>query len=366
MCERGGEVAHQRGRAPAFGQSAFGRVVGGVQIHIGQRADQAVGPALGRQAGLFARHEFERAVRAKVQHRVGGVVVAQVAVKGALALLGGCLLAMRLPWQLRLWALPLLVPLLCWQAPRPAPGQFELLAPDIGQGNAVLVRTATHTLLYDAGPRFSRESDAGHRVLVPLLRALGERVDVLMLSHRDADHTGGAAAVLAQQPAAALMGSIEAEHVLQALRPATPCVAGQRWEWDGVALEVLHPTGAELEHRDHRDRLDRPVRPNTMSCVLRVASAAGMPGAQAVALLVGDIEAPQEQALLARAAPLKADVLLVPHHGSKTSSSGAFLDAVQPRTALVQSGYRNRFGHAGYQAKIVEKEHATLVTAKRG
>lgn len=255
---------------------------------------------------------------------------------GVLALLGGGLLAMRLPWQLRLWSVPLLVPLLCWQAPRPAPGQFELLAPDIGQGNAVLVRTATRTLLYDAGPRFSRESDAGHRVLVPLLRALGERVDVLMLSHRDADHTGGAAAVLAQQPGAALTGSIEAEHALQALRPATPCVAGQRWVWDGVAFEVLHPTGAEPDH---------PARPNTASCVLRVASAEGGPHAQAVALLVGDIEAAQEQALLARSNPVKADVLLVPHHGSKTSSSPAFLDAVQPRTALVQAGYRNRFGH---------------------
>ena len=255
---------------------------------------------------------------------------------GVLALLGGGLLAMRLPWQLRLWSVPLLVPLLCWQAPRPAPGQFELLAPDIGQGNAVLVRTATRTLLYDAGPRFSRESDAGHRVLVPLLRALGERVDVLMLSHRDADHTGGAAAVLAQQPGAALTGSIEAEHALQALRPATPCVAGQRWVWDGVAFEVLHPTGAEPDH---------PARPNTASCVLRVASEASGAHAQAVALLVGDIEAAQEQALLARSAPVKADVLLVPHHGSKTSSSPAFLDAVQPRTALVQAGYRNRFGH---------------------
>mgnify|MGYP002137770953 FL=1 len=255
---------------------------------------------------------------------------------GVLALLGGGLLAMRLPWQLRLWSVPLLVPLLCWQAPRPAPGQFELLAPDIGQGNAVLVRTATRTLLYDAGPRFSRESDAGHRVLVPLLRALGERVDVLMLSHRDADHTGGAAAVLAQQPGAALTGSIEAEHALQGLRPATPCLAGQRWVWDGVAFEVLHPTGAEPDH---------PARPNTASCVLRVASAEGGPHAQAVALLVGDIEAAQEQALLARSAPVKADVLLVPHHGSKTSSSPAFLDAVQPRTALVQAGYRNRFGH---------------------
>ncbi|WCT25376.1 DNA internalization-related competence protein ComEC/Rec2 [Acidovorax temperans] len=255
---------------------------------------------------------------------------------GVLALLGGCLLAMRLPWQLRLWSVPLLVPLLCWQAPRPAPGQVELLAPDIGQGNAVLVRTATRTLLYDAGPRFSRESDAGHRVLVPLLRALGERVDVLMLSHRDVDHTGGAAAVLAQQPGAALTGSIEAEHALQGLRPATPCLAGQRWVWDGVVFEVLHPTGAEP---------DKPARPNTASCVLRVASAEGGPHAQAVALLVGDIEAAQEQTLLARSAPVKADVLLVPHHGSKTSSSPAFLDAVQPRTALVQAGYRNRFGH---------------------
>jgi competence protein ComEC len=157
-----------------------------------------------------------------------------------------------------------------------------------------------------------------------------------MLSHRDADHTGGAAAVLAQQPGAALTGSIEAEHALQALRPATPCVAGQRWVWDGVAFEVLHPTGAEPDH---------PARPNTASCVLRVASAEGGPHAQAVALLVGDIEAAQEQALLARSAPVKADVLLVPHHGSKTSSSPAFLDAVQPRTALVQAGYRNRFGH---------------------
>lgn len=263
---------------------------------------------------------------------------------GALALLGGGLLAMRLPWQVRLWAVPLLIPLLCWQASRPAPGQFELLAPDIGQGNAVLVRTAQHTLLYDAGPRFSRESDAGHRVLVPLLRALGEQVDVLMLSHRDADHTGGAAAVLAQQPRAALTGSLEAEHALQALRASAPCVAGQHWVWDGVAFEVLHPADAAPPPQ---------ARANTLSCVLRVTSAAQLqaadtphgPARQAVALLVGDIEAPQEHALVARGAPLKADVLLVPHHGSKTSSSAVFLDAVQPRTALVQAGYRNRFGH---------------------
>jgi competence protein ComEC len=272
---------------------------------------------------------------------------------GAAALAGGVLLAMRLPWRLRLLALPLVLPVLWWQPGRPAPGQFELLAADIGQGNAVLVRTASHTLLYDAGPRFSLESDAGHRVLVPLLRALGERVDVLMLSHRDADHTGGAAAVLAQQPGARLTGSIEAGHELQALRPATPCLAGQRWEWDGVAFEVLHPAPGDS---------GAAVRANHISCVLRIVAA----GEQAaVALLAGDIETGQEQALVARGVPLKADVLLVPHHGSKTSSTGGFLDAVAPRTALVQASYRNRFGHpasevvARYQARgIVVVESA--------
>jgi competence protein ComEC len=264
---------------------------------------------------------------------------------GVLAVAGGVLLAARLPSRLRLTAVVLLWPALAWQPPRPAPGQFELLAADIGQGNAVLVRTATHTLLYDAGPRFSRESDAGHRVLVPLLRALGERVDVLMLSHRDADHTGGAAAVLAQQPQAALVGSIEAEHALQALRPASPCVAGQHWAWDGVEFEVLHPAAEAAASSG--------VRPNTLSCVLRIVAAEGAGTSASVALLVGDIEAAQEQALVARGAALKADLLLVPHHGSKTSSSAAFLDAVSPRTALVQAGYRNRFGHPA--ADIVQR-----------
>ena len=256
--------------------------------------------------------------------------------------LGGALLAMRLPWRLRLLAFVLLVPVVFWSPARPGVGEFELLAADIGQGNAVLVRTANHTLLYDAGPRFSRESDAGHRVLVPLLRALGERVDILVLSHRDADHTGGAEAVLRQQPQAMLTGSIETTHALQRVRPVTPCLAGQRWEWDGVAFDVLHPlAGADApELRDNRP--PREPRPNTLSCVLRIAAHGG---GGATALLVGDIETPQEQALLARNAPIKADLLLVPHHGSKTSSSRAFLEVVQPSTALVQAGYRNRFGH---------------------
>lgn len=252
--------------------------------------------------------------------------------------LGGLLMALRLPVGWRLLGVPLLLPVLWWPAARVAPGQFQLLAADIGQGNAVLVRTATHTLLYDTGPRYSNDSDAGQRVLVPLLRALGERVDVLMLSHRDADHIGGAPAVLAMQTDAQLLSSIEDQHALQLQRRATRCVAGQHWVWDAVTFEVLHPAASDYGEGG------RAPKSNAMSCVLRISS-----GAQ-TALLVGDIEAPQEARLVAQLAGpdgglLKADLLLVPHHGSKTSSSAAFLDAVQPRIALAQTGYRNRFNH---------------------
>jgi competence protein ComEC len=249
---------------------------------------------------------------------------------GAAGVLGGSLLVLPWSWRLRVLGLPLLLPVLLWRAPLPAPGQFELLAADIGQGNAVLVRTASHALLYDAGPRFSLESDAGHRVLVPLLQALHTRLDTLVLSHRDLDHVGGAPAVLAMQPQAELLSSIEAGNALQTLRPAKRCVAGQHWEWDGVQFDVLHPQAQDY---------DRTSKSNAMSCVLRISN-----GAQ-TALLVGDIEQPQEAALVEQGVDLHADVLLVPHHGSKTSSSAAFLDAVAPRIAIVQSGYRNRFGH---------------------
>ncbi|MDE2605606.1 MAG: DNA internalization-related competence protein ComEC/Rec2 [Burkholderiales bacterium] len=248
----------------------------------------------------------------------------------AAGLVGGVLLATRLPWSLRVAGVPLLLPVLLWQAPRPPPGEFELLAADVGQGNAVLVRTATHALVYDAGPALGSESDAGQRVLVPLLRALGERVDLVVLSHRDSDHTGGAGAVLRMQPQAQVLGSLEAGHPLQALRPIRRCSAGQRWQWDGVDFEVLHPAAADY---------DAPARPNAMSCVLRVGNA------RVRALLAGDIEGPQEALLALRPGGVRADWLLVPHHGSRTSSSDAFLDAVRPALGVVQAGYRNRFGH---------------------
>ena len=244
-----------------------------------------------------------------------------------LALMGAVALVLRGPWAWRLMGVPLLLPALWWQPPRPAQGQFELLAADVGQGNAVLVRTAGHSLLYDAGPRYSPENDAGHRVLVPMLAQRDEQLDVLMLSHRDSDHTGGAQAVLAMQPQARLWSSLEAQHPLNRWPQAQRCASGQRWVWDGVVFEVLHPLSEATD-----------VKPNALSCVLRIAGEGGS------ALLAGDIEATQEAQLLARGlAPV--DLLLVPHHGSKTSSSAAFLETLQPRLALVQAGYRNRFGH---------------------
>lgn len=278
-------------------------------------------------------------------------IVSQAAIPlwtAAAAVAGGLLLVMRLPWHWRVLGLPLLLPVFLWQPLRPAQGDFELLAADVGQGNAVLVRTASHSLLYDAGPRFSRESDAGHRVLVPLLRALGERLDLVMLSHRDADHVGGAAAVLALQPQARLSSSLEPEHELQARVPvqrSDRCAAGQRWQWDGVDFELLHPQAADYPLTAADPQTGKATKPNALSCVLRISAPARGGQPAAAALLVGDIELAQERALLNRGAALQADVLLMPHHGSKTSSSPEFLAAVQPRLAVAQAGYRNRFGH---------------------
>ncbi len=264
---------------------------------------------------------------------------------GAAGVLGGLVLVLPWPWALRLLGLPLLLPTLLWRAPLPPVGEFELLAADVGQGNAVLVRTAGHALLYDAGPRFSLDSDAGHRVLVPLLQAFNTRLDRVILSHRDMDHVGGAGAVLKMQGQADVLSSLEPGNLLQEVRPAQRCVAGQRWVWDGVQFEILHPQVGDY---------DAPAKSNALSCVVRISS-----GTRS-ALLAGDIEQPQEARLVAGVAttPLQSDVLLVPHHGSKTSSSAAFLDAVAPQVAIVQSGYRNRFGHPtpAVLARLQERE----------
>jgi competence protein ComEC len=168
------------------------------------------------------------------------------------------------------------------------------------------------------------------------------RLDLLMLSHSDTDHIGGAPALLARQPELTVTSSLTEDHELLAgHRFHRPCRAGQRWHWDGVDFEVLHPD-EDAARREHK--------PNARSCVLRIAAAD-----QGSALLTGDLESAQEAELAPRAY-LRADLLLAPHHGSRSSSSPALIDAVQPRLVLVQAGYRNRFGHPARE--VMERYHS--------
>ncbi len=227
-----------------------------------------------------------------------------------------------------------LLPLVGAHAARPAPGSFWLDVLDVGQGLAAVVRTADHTLVYDTGPAFSSDADSGSRIVVPYLRGEGvSRLDGLIVSHNDSDHSGGTVSVLQALPVGWVASSLPADSPLLALaRRPLRCFAGQRWEWDGVRFEMLHPSWDSYNLQAARD--------NDRSCVLRVAAAGGS------VLLTADIERGAEAEVLERApSPLAADVLLVPHHGSATSSSDVFLNQVHPRIAIVPVGYRNRFGH---------------------
>ena len=237
------------------------------------------------------------------------------------------------------------LPLLLVPPPRPAPGEAAVTVLDVGQGLAVHVQTATHDLLYDTGPTFSADANSGNRIVVPYLRASGvHRLDMLMVTHEDTDHSGGAEAIIEAVPVSRVLSSLPFEHPLSALPVAqVPCVDGDSWEWDGVRLTTLHPPAALY---------DAPTRKtNDMSCVLKLtAGGASM-------LLTSDIEAASETALLARhAAEVRADVLLVPHHGSRTSSTPELIAAVGARAAIFPVGYRNRFGHP--KADVVARHAA--------
>jgi competence protein ComEC len=219
----------------------------------------------------------------------------------------------------------------------PAPletGVLQVAVLDVGHGVAVLVRTARHALLYDTGPSFGPRADSGSRIIVPYLRAAGvKRLDGLIVSHDDDDHAGGAASVLQALPVNWLMTSLpDLDPLVLTSEASFRCYAGQRWEWDGVRFEMLHPT---------RESYDDPrVKDNDRSCVLKI-EAAGLR-----LLLPADIERPSELALLAaNPAALRADVLLAPHQGSKTSSLPEFVAAVNARAVVFAVGYRNRFGH---------------------
>jgi len=231
-----------------------------------------------------------------------------------------------------------LVPLFAVVPARPAWGEAWMDVLDVGNGLAVVVRTATHALAYDAGPAWSAEADSGGRIVAPFLRGEGiARLDAMIVSHADDDHAGGAISLAAARSPGWLLSPLAPEHAVHLLvDDSIRCAAGRRWTWDGVEFAVLHPdAGVYSEARGKRMRKE-----NDRSCVVRVAARG------AAALLTGDVEARSESEMLARAATaLRSEVLLVPHHGSKSSSTTAFVDAVAPSVGVLSVGHRNRFGH---------------------
>lgn len=221
--------------------------------------------------------------------------------------------------------LPLLLPLLWPPASAPEPGGFWFTLLDVGQGLAAVVRTQRHVLVYDTGSKLGTTLDAGRAVLAPFLRQQGAvQVDALIVSHNDAQHTGGVRSLRQLLPVRRILTSSPERTPIDG---AEPCRAGQTWEWDGVRFEILYPSDASLGG-------------DNASCVLKVASAAGQ------ALLPGDIETAAETALAAtQGAKLAADVLIAPHHGHRAPATAAFLNAARPRYVLFSTGYRNRFGY---------------------
>ena len=241
------------------------------------------------------------------------------------------LMPRRLPGR---WLAPLPLLAVVWPLPPLAAGQAEVTFLDVDQGLAVHVRTASHHLLYDTGPPYGPHTDAGARQILPYLRLRRvAALDRLMLSHGDNDHVGGAGSVLQGLPVRSGMGAWPdalADWPSTRRPPWQPCQAGTRWVWDGVRFEVLWPDVAHLPDKD-----------NDRSCVLRIVTAGGS------MLIPGDLEKPGEEALLAgpHRAALHADVLSLGHHGSKTSTSAAWLTAVSPRMVVASLGYRNRYRH---------------------
>ncbi|MBP6057135.1 MAG: DNA internalization-related competence protein ComEC/Rec2 [Nitrosomonas sp.] len=226
-----------------------------------------------------------------------------------------------------------LLPMFLVQPPKPEIGELWLTVLDVGQGLAVVARTAHHILLFDTGPSFG-ETDSGSRIILPFLRGEGIRqIDTMIVSHVDMDHSGGALSVLAAMPVKMLLSSLPDYHpISQAAMTKEQCRAGQSWQWDGVSFELLHPLANNYAESQRKV--------NANSCVLKITSSHGS------VLLPADIERKDEQALLARAPDqLSATVLIAPHHGSQTSSTVEFIQTVNPALTIFTVGYLNRYDH---------------------
>jgi competence protein ComEC len=239
-------------------------------------------------------------------------------------------------WPGRWLGLLFLIPLLKVTPPAPPVGSAQITLLDVGQGLAVVVRTATHQLVYDIGPAYASGFNTATSVVIPYLHYANlTKLDRLIISHADHDHAGGLTQFLEQMPVTTVLSGEPDALPRSVKQPILACQQGMRWHWDQVTLTILHP------------RSEQTVTGNDRSCVLRIQA-----GEHSI-LLTGDISTPVENDLVMRyGRQLTSDVLVAAHHGSASSSSQAFLNAVSPRWVIYTTGYANRYG---FPAAVVEK-----------
>ena len=311
-------------------------------VHAGAGAAMLAGAALMLDS-LWPAIEWiaGHAVMLPAPGEIGPWQLAAAAI-GALIVLAPRGLTIR--WLGFVWMLPMI-------AMRPAPvgpGAWRMTVLDVGHGLSVVVETARHVLVYDAGPPVGTRLDAAALAVLPFLARQGhDTVDRVVLSHGDTDHIGGYAR-LADSIA---IGALVANRPVGSHRPDFGCTVGRRWEWDGVSFEVLYPLG------------DRPGFDNAHSCVVRIEGSGGS------ALLTGDVERDGERVLVARSEHrLATDVLVVPHHGSTTSSTPQFIDSVAPSIALFSASEHGRFRlpHPDVVSRYVDAGVATYSTSRCG
>ena len=216
---------------------------------------------------------------------------------------------------------------------------------DVGQGLAVVLRTETHSLLYDTGPAFRSGSNAADFTVIPFLRYRGiSTLDVLVVSHSDLDHAGGVSSILGHfEPGRIRVGEPD-------VTPGHPCRSPEQWEWDDISFAVIHPEAKSA------------WRGNNASCVILITVG------EHKLLITGDIEAEAERSILQQGLIGPVDIVIVPHHGSRTSSVLQFVDELRPSVALVAAGYRNRWGFPkpDVRARWQSAGAAVLTTADSG
>ncbi len=242
----------------------------------------------------------------------------------------------------------LLLPLVFTDKNRPESAEVVMTLLDVGQGLSAVIETKNHVLIFDTGAKYSKKSDMGQSVVIPFLRSKGiDTVDTLLISHADNDHIGGANSIIRLSHVKQILTSDP-----DALKQHSPqlCQVGQSWEWDQINFSILSPFQNIFSSK------------NNNSCVLKVATK------QQAILLTGDIEYEAEEWLVNNVQDLESEILIAPHHGSKTSSSLAFLKQINPKTILIPSGYLNRFSFPHQQVlKRYQKINAKVLnTAQNG